>query len=88
MAMLGLRKTQHMSSGEAEPAADVAHVTERTSGDIAVKATRSKSATPCVCGGCMELIDVNQILPLIRRGLQVTHDCGKNLGKYEASTKS
>jgi hypothetical protein len=39
-----------------------------------------------VCGGCMELIDLNQILPLIRRGLRVTHECGKVL--HAGSTKS
>jgi hypothetical protein len=41
-----------------------------------------------VCGDCMQLIDLNKILPLIRRNLRVVHECGKNLGKYEAGTKS
>jgi hypothetical protein len=41
-----------------------------------------------VCGDCMELIDIDNILPLILSGQRVVHECGKNLGKYEASTKS
>jgi hypothetical protein len=39
-----------------------------------------------VCGDCMQLIDLNKILPLIRRGLRVTHECGKVL--HAGSTKS
>jgi hypothetical protein len=34
----------------------------------------------------MQLIDLNKILPLIRRNLRVVHECGKVL--YAGSTKS
>jgi hypothetical protein len=39
-----------------------------------------------VCGDCMQLIDLNKILPLIRRNLRVIHECGKVL--HAGSTKS
>jgi hypothetical protein len=32
-----------------------------------------------VCGQCMGLIKLDEILPLIRRGLRVEHECGKVL---------
>jgi hypothetical protein len=32
-----------------------------------------------VCGQCMNLIDLNKILPLIRHSLRVVHECGKVL---------
>jgi hypothetical protein len=32
-----------------------------------------------VCGDCMQLIQLDKILPLIRRNLRVVHDCGKQL---------
>jgi hypothetical protein len=34
-----------------------------------------------VCGDCMQLIRLDDILPLIRRGERVLHDCGKVLNK-------
>jgi hypothetical protein len=37
-----------------------------------------------VCGQCMGLIKLDDILPLIRRNLRVVHDCGKVLNKGKA----
>jgi hypothetical protein len=39
-----------------------------------------------VCGDCMQLIQLDLILPLIRRDLRVVHDCGKVL--HAGRTKS
>jgi len=39
-----------------------------------------------VCGNCMDIIDLEAILPLIRAGKRVIHRCGKVLN--EGRTKS
>jgi hypothetical protein len=40
---------------------------------------KKKGKDFAVCGDCMELIDLDKILPLIRRNLRVVHECGKVL---------
>jgi hypothetical protein len=41
----------------------------------------SKRKDFAVCGDCMGPIDLDKILPLVRRNLRVTHSCGKVLNR-------
>jgi hypothetical protein len=34
---------------------------------------------PAICSTCMKPIDLDVVLPLIWRGLQVVHECGRVL---------
>jgi hypothetical protein len=72
-------------------------MTRRGAGVTAANAAKGESLLAkkgrdymAVCGDCMQLIDLNKILPLIRRNLRVTHSCGKVLhrGRDAPSAKS
>ncbi len=41
-----------------------------------------------VCGQCMELIDLNNLLPKIWNGERVVHDCGRVLNEGKEQERS
>lgn len=40
---------------------------------------------PAVCSECMESVDLAAILPVVRRGIRIVHECGKVLHRGAAA---